>query len=289
MRVVVLTGAGRAFCTGVDLKALAGGRLGLDDLVAWEDVMTAIERMDKLFVAGIHGYCLGGGLQLTLVCDYRLATEDARLGLPAVKESLIPSLALYRLPRLIGAARATELILLADPITARDAERFGLVNRVVSAAEFPKALDAVVERFLALPETTTAARWRRSAGRTDTAEAAAGRVSRLPHAADPSQRGHLARAGAALGGADAPPWESLRQADLLDPQTARDTEKITAIRDRVGPPRARDRSAPPTDCRESSTSRPKSHSHSDPQSMLPSSAGPTLSNLFGRLSSKSRT
>jgi enoyl-CoA hydratase/carnithine racemase len=151
VRVVVLTGAGRAFCTGVDLKALAGGSFGLDDFVAWEDAMVAIERMDKLFVAGIHGYCLGGGLQLTLVCDYRLASEDAVLGLPAVKECLIPSLSLYRLPRLIGAARATELILLGEPITAREAERYGLVNRVVPTSEFPAALDALVERFLALP------------------------------------------------------------------------------------------------------------------------------------------
>ncbi len=129
-RVVVLTGAGRAFSTGVDLKELAAGEFGYADFVAWEDAMVAIERMDRLVIAGINGHCLGGGLQLTLVCDYRLASEDALLGLPAVKECLIPSLALYRLPRLIGAARAKELILLGEPISAREAERYGLVNRV---------------------------------------------------------------------------------------------------------------------------------------------------------------
>jgi enoyl-CoA hydratase/carnithine racemase len=141
----------------VDLTALAGGRFGLDDFIAWEDAMVAIERMDKLFVAGINGHCLGGGLQLTLVCDYRLASEEARLGLPAVKECLIPSCALYRLPRLIGAARARELILLGEPITSRAAERYGLVNRVVPASEFPAALDALVERFLALPQASVRA------------------------------------------------------------------------------------------------------------------------------------
>jgi enoyl-CoA hydratase/carnithine racemase len=113
--------------------------------------------MDRLVIAGINGHCLGGGLQLTLVCDYRLASEDALLGLPAVKECLIPSCALYRLPRLIGAARARELILLGEPITAREAERYGLVNRVVPAAEFPAALEATVERFLALPSTSVRA------------------------------------------------------------------------------------------------------------------------------------
>ena len=137
VRVVVLTGAGRAFCTGVDLTELAAGDFGLEDFIAWEDAMIAIERMDRLFVAGINGHCLGGGLQLALVCDYRLASEDALLGLPAVKECLIPSLALYRLPRLIGAARAQELILLGEPLDARTAERYSLVNRVVPAAEFP--------------------------------------------------------------------------------------------------------------------------------------------------------
>ena len=157
VRVVVLTGAGRAFCTGVDLTELAAGHFGLEDFIAWEDAMIAIERMDRLFVAGINGHCLGGGLQLALVCDYRLASEDALLGLPAVKECLIPSLALYRLPRLIGAARAQELILLGEPLDARTAERYSLVNRVVPAAEFPSALDETVERFLALPPASARA------------------------------------------------------------------------------------------------------------------------------------
>ena len=157
VRVVVMTGAGRAFQTGVDLKALAAGELTLTDLVRWEDAMTAIERMDKLFIAGINGHCIGGGLQLALVCDYRLAVEDALLSLPAVKECLIPSMALYRLPRLIGLARAKELILLGEPISAREAERIGLVNRAVPPADFSKALDETVERFLALPPVSVIA------------------------------------------------------------------------------------------------------------------------------------
>jgi enoyl-CoA hydratase/carnithine racemase len=119
--------------------------------------MTAIERMDRLFVAGINGHCLGGGLQLALVCDYRLASDGALLGLPAVKECLIPSMALYRLPRLIGAARARELILLGEPIDASTAERYGLVNRVVPAAVFERELEATVQKLVALPPASVRA------------------------------------------------------------------------------------------------------------------------------------
>src|SRR2546425_4828288 len=121
-----MTGEGRAFSTGVDLGALAHGEFGMADFVLWEDAMTAMERMDKLFVAGINGHCLGGGLQLALVCDYRLASDEALLGLPAVEECLIPSMALYRLPPLICPAGANGLDLLGGPGSGRTAEHLGL-------------------------------------------------------------------------------------------------------------------------------------------------------------------
>ena len=149
LRVAVIAGAGRAFSTGVDLGSLAAGEMTLPHFVAWEDAMTAIERMPVPFIAAINGHCLGGGLQLALVCDYRLAAADAVIGLPAVKECLIPSMALYRLPRLIGAARAREMILTGEPISATEAERAGLVARVV-----PDEL--VVEDALALAATIAA-------------------------------------------------------------------------------------------------------------------------------------
>jgi enoyl-CoA hydratase len=157
VRVVVLTGAGRAFSTGVDLAALAWRDVQLPDFIAWEDAMTAMERMDKLFIAAINGHCLGGGLQLALVCDYRLAADDTLLGLPAVKECLIPSMATFRLPRLIGMARAKELILEGRSIPARQALDWGLVNRVVPLAELPRAVDETVARYLALPSSSALA------------------------------------------------------------------------------------------------------------------------------------
>src|SRR5436309_15553313 len=113
--------------------------------------MIAIEQMDRLFVAGINGHCLGGGLQLALVCDYRLASHAARLGLPAGKERLIPSMALYRLPRLIGAARARELILLGEPIDAPTAEPYGPGNPVVPAAELAREPDRTEGKARVLP------------------------------------------------------------------------------------------------------------------------------------------
>jgi len=156
LRVAVIGGAGRAFCTGVDLRSLAAGAMTLDQFVAWEDAMTAIERLPLPFIAAINGHCLGGGLQLALVCDYRLAAAEATIGLPAVKECLIPSMALYRLPRLIGEARARELVLTAEPISAARAEQYGLVHRVVPGAAFARAVEECVERFLALPSTSVA-------------------------------------------------------------------------------------------------------------------------------------
>jgi enoyl-CoA hydratase/carnithine racemase len=156
LRVAVIGGAGRAFCTGVDLKALAAGAMTLDHFVAWEDAMTAIERLPLPFIAAINGHCLGGGLQLALVCDYRLAAAEATIGLPAVKECLIPSMALYRLPRLIGDARARELVLTGEPISAARAEQYGLVHRVVPGPDFARAVEECVERFLRLPATSVA-------------------------------------------------------------------------------------------------------------------------------------
>jgi len=157
VRVAVFTGAGRAFSTGIDLTALANGEVPMETFVRWESVMTAIERLECLTVAAINGHCLGGGLQIALVCDYRLATDTARVGLPAVKECLIPSMALYRLPRLIGAARAAELILTGDLISAERAESIGLVHRVVKPADYEGAVAETVERFLAVPPSSARA------------------------------------------------------------------------------------------------------------------------------------
>lgn len=156
LRIVVITGAGRAFCTGIDLKDLSTGKIALSFHNLWERTMRILETMDKIVIAGINGYCLGGGLQLALACDIRVASQTAILGLPAVKECLIPGLATYRLPRFVGMGWAKRLILTGENITALEAEAIGLVDWVVPPEEFEEKLQAIIQKFLKF--TTKAAR-----------------------------------------------------------------------------------------------------------------------------------
>lgn len=139
VRAVVITGSGpRSFCAGADLKALTregGGRAQIDALVdAMHRVFERIERFDRPVIAAIQGYCLGGGLELALSADLRVAADDARLGLPEAKIGTIPGGGgTQRLSRLVGPARAKELMFTSEPIDAVEARRIGLVNRVVPA------------------------------------------------------------------------------------------------------------------------------------------------------------
>lgn len=153
-RVAVVTGAGRAFCSGVDLQALSTGGLGPAFFTDIEDLWDILENCDKAVICGIHSYCLGGGLQIALACDLRIAAEDAILGLPAVKECLIPGLGTYRLPRLIGMGHARELLLLGDTIDARRALEIGLVNAVVPRETLQARCLEYAERFLEVPHTS---------------------------------------------------------------------------------------------------------------------------------------
>ncbi len=154
VRAAIVAGAGRAFCSGVDLKALSSGRLHPSFFTDLEPLWDILESCDKAVICGIQSYCLGGGLQIALACDLRIAADDAVLGLPAVKECLVPGVGPYRLPRLIGMGRARELLLLGDTIDARRALEIGLVNEVVPRAALQARCLALAERFLAIPPTS---------------------------------------------------------------------------------------------------------------------------------------
>ncbi|HHP7235553.1 MAG TPA: enoyl-CoA hydratase/isomerase family protein [Desulfobacterales bacterium] len=148
IRIVVLRGTGRAFCTGIDLKELAAGGIDMDYHRRWEHTLRRIELMEKIFIVGMHGYCLGGGLQLALACDIRVSTDDCRIGLPAVRESLIPGLSTWRLPRYIGWGRAKKMILGGENIDGNQARRIGLVDHLVAGEAFFEQLDGVGARYM---------------------------------------------------------------------------------------------------------------------------------------------
>jgi enoyl-CoA hydratase len=150
-RAIIVGGEGRAFGTGIDLSALAGERLGADWFRRWDVALAKIEAIPVPTVAAIQGPCLGGGLQITLCCDLRIASADATFGLSAVRHGIIPGLATYRLPRIIGMGAASEMMLLGETWDAARAHAAGLVNKVVAleqlataSAELARALAANV-------------------------------------------------------------------------------------------------------------------------------------------------
>jgi enoyl-CoA hydratase/carnithine racemase len=147
--VLALRGEGRAFCTGIDLKDLSTGKIGADNFSLWEECLRLIETMDKLVIALLHGYALGGGLQLGLACDLRIGTPKAKYGLPAAKEGLLPGLSVWRLAKFIGMGRAKELALWGEPIDGTEALRIGLVTALVSEENRNAEFDALVAKTVA--------------------------------------------------------------------------------------------------------------------------------------------
>jgi enoyl-CoA hydratase/carnithine racemase len=148
IRVVLLTGEGRAFCSGADLTDLAAGAMTSKFFHDHELALRALETMDKPVIAGIHGYCIGGGLQIAIACDARIAADDAILGLPAAKEAFLPGMSTWRLARLIGMGHARHLILCGQNIEPGEAYRIGLVNAVVARSSLERELEAWAARYL---------------------------------------------------------------------------------------------------------------------------------------------
>ena len=149
-RAVLIRGNGRAFCTGIDLKELAAAETPQDYFYQWDQALRLLEQADKLIICAIQGFALGGGLQLPLACDIRIATEDAVLGLPAAKEGFIPGLGTYRLPRYIGLGRAKRMAISGENIDGVEALRIGLVDYIVKPSEFDREVAALTQRYLDL-------------------------------------------------------------------------------------------------------------------------------------------
>jgi len=155
LRVVIIRGEGRAFCTGIDLKQYAAGRIDMGYHQRFEKALRIFEEMDALVLAGLHGYCLGGALQLALACDIRVSTPGCIIGLPAIRESLIPGLSCWRLPRYLGLGRAKKLILGGQNIVGEEALHMGLVDHLVPQEDFFGGLDGVARHYLAACSTGT--------------------------------------------------------------------------------------------------------------------------------------
>jgi enoyl-CoA hydratase/carnithine racemase len=153
--VVAVRGAGRAFSSGMDRRALSAGEIGEPFYRNWVRALNVLEDMDKLSVAVLHGYSIGGGLQLAVACDVRLASEDAIIGLGATQHGLIPDGSILRLARLIGLGRAKELTLLNDHVTPQAALAMGLVNWVVPTADLDRELAAIAGKALRSSRTAT--------------------------------------------------------------------------------------------------------------------------------------
>ncbi len=148
-RALVLLGAhDKAFCAGADITELLDSDARHNHELARFGQLT-FAKLDGLCipsVAVIHGYAFGGGLELAMACMFRVATPQARLGLPEVKLGLIPGYGgTQRLPRLVGESRALEIIMSGRTIEATEAERIGLVNRVV-ASDHPRSIGAAFVR-----------------------------------------------------------------------------------------------------------------------------------------------
>lgn len=157
VRAVLLTGSGdRAFCAGADIKERAGNTVvGTDYFFAQRtthDLFRDIEEFEKPVIAAINGVALGGGLELALCCDIRLASAEARFGLPEVRLGVIPAAGgTQRLPRLVGEARAKALILTSELIDADTALRYGIVTTVLPQAELMPAALALAQRIADQP------------------------------------------------------------------------------------------------------------------------------------------
>ncbi|MHC1567797.1 MAG: enoyl-CoA hydratase-related protein [Candidatus Syntropharchaeia archaeon] len=152
VKVVIITGAGRAFAAGADIKWMVDkDALEIRDkyIKFGRDVLREIELLEKPVIAMINGIALGGGNELAMACDIRIASEKAIFGQPEVNLGIIPGYGgTQRLPRLVGKGKAKELVLTGDSIDANEAYRIGLVDKVVPPEELENTVMEMVKKIM---------------------------------------------------------------------------------------------------------------------------------------------
>ena len=148
--VVIITGAGRAFVAGADIGEMAHMNVeeGLSFSELGNSLLMRVDMFPKPTIAAVNGFALGGGCELSLACDIRIASEKAKFGQPEVGLGIIPGFGgTQRMARIIGTGPAMELIFTADTIDAKQAEKIGMVNHVVPAEELMDAATAMAEKI----------------------------------------------------------------------------------------------------------------------------------------------
>jgi 2-(1,2-epoxy-1,2-dihydrophenyl)acetyl-CoA isomerase len=153
LRAVVVKGEGRAFCSGMDLRAAANRPATREALHAvwtpWLRALAILENLDQLTIAAVHGPCLGAGFELILACDFRIAATTAFFSSPQILYGSPPDAGpTYRLPQLIGLAKAKEIVILGERFDALQAERLGLLTKIVEPEKLEAETAKLVERCL---------------------------------------------------------------------------------------------------------------------------------------------
>jgi enoyl-CoA hydratase/carnithine racemase len=148
VRVVVVQGAGPAFCAGMDLKEMERRRGEADPEGNVVEVLRRVERSTHPTIAALHGDAIAGGCELALHCDLRVAAEPARLGMPLARIGLVIPFPLgQKLVEIIGPAHTRHLLFTGQPVDARRAYEIGMVHQVVPAADLPSAVQALARRI----------------------------------------------------------------------------------------------------------------------------------------------
>lgn len=150
VRVLIIKGKGKAFIAGADIKEFEGKTVsGIKVFsVFFQGILNRLEMLPIPTIAVIDGYCLGGGCELAMACDLRIASEKAIFGQPEIKLGLIPGAGgTQRLPRLIGKTRAKEMIFLGGNISAEKAESIGLINQVAPSEELDSIVDKIANKL----------------------------------------------------------------------------------------------------------------------------------------------
>lgn len=151
VKVAIVTGAGRAFIAGADIAQMSklNGTEGRDMTIQGQQVMNLIESINKPVIAAVNGFALGGGNELSMACDIRIASDKAKFGQPEVNLGIIPGYGgTQRLPRLVGKGMAKKLIYSAEMIDASEAYRIGLVDEVVPADELMEAAEKLAKTIM---------------------------------------------------------------------------------------------------------------------------------------------